>query len=126
MILEEGFHDVFIDGYSMTGQSNPSFRCNINGTCLTSTDLFFPERSAQVAMPRRVNMRPHETLFNLTSVYYNEETEEYCIPALKASIDLTTPCITLGDKDRNLAKPLISLYGLEFNGTNQALPTLAH
>ena len=77
-------------------------------------------------MPRRVNMRPHETLFNLTSVYYNEETGEYCIPALKASIDLTTPCITLGDKDRGLAKPLISLYGLEFNGTNQALPTLAH
>lgn len=63
-------------------------------------------------------MRPHETLFNLTSVYYNSETGEYCIPALKVSSDLTTPCITLGDTTKDLEKPLISLYGLEFNGTN--------
>jgi hypothetical protein len=68
-------------------------------------------------MPRRVNMRPHETLFNLTTVYYNAESDEYCIPALKVSSDLTTPCITLGDEDKGFKKPLINLYGLEFNGT---------
>lgn len=69
-------------------------------------------------MPRNINLRPHETLFNLTTVYYNEETKEECIPALKVSSDLTTPCITLGDPKRNIKKPLINLYGLEFNGTS--------
>ena len=60
----------------------------------------------------------HETLYNLTALYYSSSAQSYCVPADSKSIDLTIPCINLGEKSIGLKEPLSSLYGLEFNGTS--------
>eukprot|EP00347_Sterkiella_histriomuscorum_P006905 403350981 len=124
-ILDPGFQEMYIFGYAMSGQSNPNFMCQVTSACFKSSNIFYPQRTSQADFPQDADVKAHETLFNLTQVYYNAETKQDCIPALKVSTDISTPCITLGGKN-DILKPLISLYGLEFNGTKQAILTDPH
>ena len=79
-----------------------------------------------MGFPYRFWQYNHETLYNLTDIYYSHSTDSYCVPADSKSIDLTIPCIDLGSRQFNLKEPLSSLYGLEFNGTTHAIFQQAH
>ena len=63
--------------------------------------------------PYFVRQYNHETLYNLTDIYYSKSTKTYCVPADSKSIDLTIPCIDLGDTASNIKEPLQNLFGLE-------------
>lgn len=68
--------------------------------------------------PYLITQYNHETLYNLTDIYYSDAHQSYCVPADSKSNDLTIPCIDLGDQSNGMKEPLYSIYGLEFNGTN--------